>query len=256
MLLPILMGQHLVASGSIAAGDNKLDYTATNAFIEFGVDLTSYHGNHKIVVTDSAGKSASGFLHSVAPGGETLGANGLNNPTFDSNTNYWNMGLSTLASVAGGQSNNCLEVTRVSGTYQFARQATWATIPANSSHKLYKYGGYVKSGTSNNEAFQLGLTYYRPGDPAILGTSSGDWVAYSAYYTMGTPTYLFFDCNKYSETAGTMLFDEVFWKQVTDCAATGALIVSTLGGSTRSWTSVDTGFNPNLACTYKIYRVR
>jgi len=45
-------------------------------------------------------------------------------------------------------------------------------------------------------------------------------------------------------------------QQVTDCAATGALIVSTLGGATRSWTSVDTGFNPNLACTYAIYRVR
>lgn len=72
MLLPILMGQHLVASGSIAAGDNKLDYTSDNAFVEFGVDISAYHGNHKIVVTDSAGKSASGFLHSVAPGGLTL----------------------------------------------------------------------------------------------------------------------------------------------------------------------------------------
>jgi len=39
-------------------------------------------------------------------------------------------------------------------------------------------------------------------------------------------------------------------------AATGSLIVSTLGGATRSWTSVDTGFNPNLECDWKIYRVR
>ena len=61
-----------VASGSIAAGDNKLDYTSTNAFVEFGVDISAYHGNHKIVVTDSAGKSAEGYLHSVAPGGLAL----------------------------------------------------------------------------------------------------------------------------------------------------------------------------------------
>jgi hypothetical protein len=53
--------------------DNKLDYTSDNAFIEFGVDLSSYQtGRHAIKVTDSAGKSASGYLHSVAPGGETL----------------------------------------------------------------------------------------------------------------------------------------------------------------------------------------
>jgi hypothetical protein len=44
-------------------------------------------------------------------------------------------------------------------------------------------------------------------------------------------------------------------KQVTDCAATGALIISALGGAVRSWTSVDTGFNPNLACTYEISRI-
>jgi hypothetical protein len=50
--------------------------------------------------------------------------------------------------------------------------------------------------------------------------------------------------------------DNVSIQQVTDCAATGALIVSTLGGATRSWTSVDTGFNPNLACELKIFRVR
>ena len=59
-------------SGTIAAGYNKLDYTSDNAFIEFGVDISAYHGNHKIVITNSAGKSAEGYLHSVAPGGLTL----------------------------------------------------------------------------------------------------------------------------------------------------------------------------------------
>ena len=76
------MGEVLVATGSIAAGDLKLDYTSDNAFIEFGVDISAYHGSHKIVVTDSASKSATGYLHSVAPGGETLGGEILVNGDF------------------------------------------------------------------------------------------------------------------------------------------------------------------------------
>jgi hypothetical protein len=65
-------GWTVVASGSIAAGDNKLDYTSDNSFIEFGVDLTSYHGNHKIVITDSAGKVAQGIISGTPPGGLTF----------------------------------------------------------------------------------------------------------------------------------------------------------------------------------------
>ena len=63
----------LVAQGSIAAGTNKLDYTSDNSFVEFGVDLSTYRDEkHRIVVTDSADKSASGYLSNIAPGGETL----------------------------------------------------------------------------------------------------------------------------------------------------------------------------------------
>lgn len=63
----------LKTSGNIAAGDNKLDYTSANAFVEFGVDLSAYQdGNHKIYVTDSAGKVAQGFISGTAPGGLTF----------------------------------------------------------------------------------------------------------------------------------------------------------------------------------------
>lgn len=60
--------------GSIASGSNKLDYTSDNAFIEFGVDISMHQGSGMIEVIDSADKSAQGYLHSLAPSGETLGS--------------------------------------------------------------------------------------------------------------------------------------------------------------------------------------
>jgi len=75
----------------------------------------------------------------------------------------------------------------------------------------------------------------------------------TGYITCGS-SYTVIDIANYS-APGSVDIDNFSAKALTDCAATGALIVSTLGGSTRSWTSVDTGFNPNLACTYEIYDV-
>jgi hypothetical protein len=45
------------------------------------------------------------------------------------------------------------------------------------------------------------------------------------------------------------------FKQVTDPPSTGAKIVTTKGGSTRGWYHADTGFDPNVGGTYKVYYV-
>ena len=226
MLLPILMGQHLVKSGSIAAGDNKLDYT-NNAFIEFGVDISAYHCNHKIVVTDSAGKSASGFLHSVAPGGETLGDDLLSGWDFSSG---WS---------------------KVIGDETILDADSFSTASAGGSG-LYKAVAtqfacyYFEGSGSTTSGGGLSFHIIRQGstlNPIVNG-------GYATAYALAVQFY----CR--TEGAGTTDITSLLLKRLTDCAATGALIVSTLGGSTRSWTSVDTGFNPNLACTYAIYRVR
>jgi hypothetical protein len=228
----------LVASGSIAAGDNKLDYTSTNAYIEFGVDISPYHGNHKIVVTDSAGKSASAYLHSVAPGGETLGDELITNGTFDADTDW---SKDTGVTIEDG----VLRFTNV-GNNKGAGQS-------GASSQLGKVLYYTVDLADRSGAYVRGLLYSTNFPLPALSTWSTNGT--KTGYIICTSTYTDITIANYS-VDGSGDIDNFSAKALTDCAATGALIVSTLGGSTRSWTSVDTGFNPNLACDWKIYRVR
>ena len=226
----------MVAKGSIAAGDNKLDYTSDNSFIEFGVDLTSYHGNHKIVVTNtSTGYSASGYLHSVAPGGETLGDELVTDGDMSVAGSWitygtWSITDGVARSISAGEGS--------------VRQDA-LTSPLGKLYKLVftisaRTGGYANSNVG--------------GDLGAFGRPRGGTGTYTDYLTAKntvTQVRLYSSARNFIGDC-----DNFSVKQVTDCAATGSLIVSTLGGATRSWTSVDTGFDPNLACTYAIYRVR
>jgi len=211
-----------VASGSIAAGDNKLDYTSDNAFIEFGVDISAYHGNHKIVVTDSAGKSASGYLHSIAPGGVTLGGDVMSGWDFTS-------GFSILGPASIIDANSFSGIGGVLKNYLTEKQ-------------LYKISN---SGASTATCDVRVCTQ--------AGTVLKIFSLNDFSYVTAIPLYIYIQVR--NSTDGTTDVTTLKAEPVTDCPATGALIVSTLGGSTRSWTSVDTGFNPNLACEWKIFRV-
>jgi len=237
-----MLGQRkLVAQGTIAAGDNKLDYTSDNAFIEFGVDISAYHGNHKIVVTDSAGKSVTGYLHSVAPGGETLGDNLI--------SSWTNSGFETFTT-------NALDITQAIETGVDGR-ALSENLALGSSGKLTKIGFTLHYTSGSGARFQTGVR----SDGSSTNWQIDNIISEGAFLNYQTVpvTSGIYENSLYSafRVFGAIEFSTTgfYYKQVTDCAATGALIVSTLGGSTRSWTSVDTGFNPNLACDWKIFRV-
>ncbi len=216
----------LVKSGSIAAGDNKLDYTSDNSFIEFGVDISAYHGNHKIVVTDSAGKSAEGYLHSVAPGGEAYAADLLLGLDLTVGWNPFNITINdadTYTIAGAGGIGYC--------------QKNFVTV-----------GTCYKSSLDASGTGGAGTAITGSGGPAyVLDGQSGKYV------TADDTAILFIT---YGSAGQVVNLDTKTVEPLTDCAATGALIVSTLGGATRAWTSVDSGFNPNLACEYKIFRVR
>ena len=228
-----------VASGSIAAGDNKLDYTSDNAFVEFGVDISAYHGNHKIVVTNTAtGYSADGYLHSVAPGGETLGDELITNGTFDADTDW---SKETGVTIEDG----VLRLTNVGNNIGASQ--------SGASSQLGKVLYYTVDLADISGAYVRGSLYSTNFPLPVLSTWSTNGTK-TGYITCGS-SYTVIDIANYS-ASGSVDIDNFSAKALTDCAATGALIVSTLGGSTRSWTSVDTGFNPNLACDWKIFRVR
>jgi hypothetical protein len=130
----------------------------------------------------------------------------LANGSFSSDTTSWTGIDGTLASVSGGQSGNCLEITRTGGTIQTAYQ-TFTTQPG----KRYQVTYYVKSGTSGAEAARS--TMYdgaMSANPLMFYqlTSTAAWVQRTYYFTaIGRTSTIYLSKN--TSTAGTMLFDEI-----------------------------------------------
>jgi hypothetical protein len=145
---------------------------------------------------------------------DTLDAHGLltaqekvSNGGFDSTTTGWTAldGIyeCTIASVAGGQSGNCLEITRVVGDAQACTQ----TVSGLVIGLTYTISAYVKSGTSGNGVYQIWTSSYG----SVEGTSSNSWVFNSdSFVATGTTEEI--RVWKHTADAGTMLFDTVSLK--------------------------------------------
>jgi hypothetical protein len=149
----------------------------------------------------------------------------LSNGGFDSVTTGWTTTAdSTIASVAGGKTGNCLEITRVGGSTQYFYAAVAVAVG-----KLYRLSFWVKSGTSGNEAFRA---YYGSTDGLTSGTSSAAWVQYSIVFeaTLANNTLYI---HKDTATAGTMLFDSITLYEVTP----GYVAADTLAPDTMSKTA-------------------
>ncbi len=218
------------------------------------VPLISKLGN-LLVIKDSSGRAIQGFIKAAGTG-ETYDNELLSNPSFDVNTTGWTPTNCTLASIAGGQSNNCLEITRTGGTTQLAR--TDVTVTAG---WLLVGSVYVKSGTSGNETFRYNV-FDNGGSYStsvyVEGTTTASWVKHTGYGTQVLVAYgVDATARKQTATAGTMLFDEASLKQVLTPSATGVTITSTKGGATYNWAQKDANFNyyDTSGYTYEIWKV-
>jgi len=237
------------AEYTVTLANTRLSLESGRAFIDLtGVDLSSHVGK-RITVEDSAGKTLVGWIK-AAGSGVSYGTELLTNGGFSSATTSWTGVNGTLASVAGGQSGNCCEITRTGEAYQQALQ----TVAGQAAGRLYKLSAYVKSGTSGNEGYLVGFYYDSPdGWQAASGTSSASWVL-ATHYSV-PPSGEVLDSvflHKNTATAGTMLFDTVSLLQVLTPSRTGATIVSARGGTTYSWASEEAGFNRNDSSGYTV----
>lgn len=166
------------------------------------------------------------------PAGTELVSNG----TF-TDTTGWTATAGTIAAVSGGVEGSCLELTRTSGSTQYAQ----ATVTGLTVGKVYKATTYAKSGTSGNELGHIlfGTSNYR------YFTTSSTWTQSPALYFVATATSHTVEVGKDTSTAGTMLFDTV---SVVEVGPT-----SIFGVRTRSWMrntalsgSVDASGLPNF----------
>lgn len=143
-----------------------------------------------------------------------------NDGAFTSGVGSWGGVNATLASVAGGDSGNCLELTRTGGSQQYARDAL--SVFGLTAGKYYEVSVKVKSGTSGNEQFYLSVGSSSPDyfeNKFVVGTSSGSWVQYKLQFKCpAAPGSNYLYLCKNSATAGTMLFDTV---DIYELASTG-----------------------------------
>jgi len=157
---------------------------------------------------------------------EEMGSDLVSNGGFASATTDWTAYQGTLVSVSGGESGNCLEITRTSGSIQLAYQEIALT-----QNKIYKISVWIKSGTSGNESASLALTGGATGlDSPVLYSVTGavtnsEWTKHSFYYKAGADVKHWIRVGKSSSTAGTMLFDTVEVHEVTP-----AIITATTNG--------------------------
>lgn len=249
---------------SVGSTFNRADFTTLNAFFWSSLDLSIFakrdtgYTPYKIQLIDSAGKKAAGYLGAVGPG-ETLGSEVLLNPSFDNNTQYWSSINGTIQSshpAGGGQSDDYCILSATSGTTQYFSQQRTATLLGGLG-ALIKTTGYIKSGTSVDEAYSLRI---HNGDFYLFqgaGVSSGSWIQITpgyfvvdSFWVAGIGAIYF---HKDSSTIGTMLFDEPSLKRVTDPPSTAVHIVSSFNGTTRNWASKESGFNLNSIASWIIY---
>jgi len=227
---------------------NRGDFTDGLAFLWSSLDLSPYAGAlgrtpHKAILLDAAGKLATGYLAGVGAG-ETLGSELITNGGFNTDTTGWTPTNATLASIVGGQSGNCLEITTPAPGFGRAFQDIVVVVGA-----LHEGSGYHKSGTSGAETHQISEA--NSGFVLASGVSSAVWQLLSGYYNAATLPFRF-ENRKDAGIAGTMLFDTDSVKRVTDPPSTACHIVSSLNGTTRNWASIESGFNPNTITTWSI----
>lgn len=170
----------------------------------------------------------------VAINNPTIGAELLSNPSFDANTTGWAVQGCTIASVAGGQTNNCLEITRVSGTSQGAR-STITTVADN----FYLLSVYIKSGSSGNQLSLIRLAQTASPfaeDGNCYQNSTANW-ALQRVVMRASQTSTLFWLWKVTDTAGTMLFDTASAKRITGLVPSVKKFASQYGAVKAFWTA-------------------
>ena len=161
---------------------------------------------------------------------ENVGSELITNGGFDSTTNGWTaIASASIASVAGGQSGNCCQMT---GGGAEGYDAAYQQVTTVIGH-LYKLSGYIKSGT---QGAVLAYVQAMLNDDATLlarasGTTSGSWAQISVVFVatqtnhyvqmqipadMGANTSLFDTISLYDITPGCVAADSLamdsWWK--------------------------------------------
>ncbi len=216
-----------IATGSVTLANTRLSLVAGTAFVDFSeANVLTDHVGKYLRVTDAAGKSAWGYIKAAGTG-ETLGDELVVNGDFSSATGWI---LSTGVTIGG-------DILTVDGS-----GAAWSRVAdrimADSTGKLLKASITILSRTAGSITIRAGSVDFGTFSTAATHTA----------YGVPTTSYSYYIKNGSTAFAGTI--DDASMKQVLTPSNTGVTIVSTRGGTTYNWASIETGFNYNDAAGY------
>ena len=202
-------GRIVYAADPIAGFTCNLSLATGYVFISNpSTDLSGYIDKY-LTLKDGAGKKLILRLDSAGTG-ETSSGELLLNTSFENTVGLTPIN-STLASISGGDSGNCLEATKAAEVfYQGHAQMSILTVGG-----LYNCSIKVKSGSSGNETARIYLSSYA----SISIVTSSSWQTLSGKLTAGVTGYYAY---KIGLTAGTMLFDTASCKQILTPSVSGA----------------------------------
>ncbi|MFH0924236.1 MAG: DUF2341 domain-containing protein [bacterium] len=247
--------KRLTGSGNLQVGSNYTQWASvTNgglwqSYTTSGIAILSGSGSRALTFAAVSGEQWLIDDVSLKRTSELLGSELVTNGDFTTDTTNWGIEHGSIASVTGGQSGNCLEVTRIDYGYQYAYQNL--TVAAG---KLYKFLGYVKSGTSGNQGFQVAMydTVTTSIIKVLSGTTSDSWIQVSGYFVSGSNSARIY-VKKNSLTDGTMLFDGVSVREVLSPPVNqGITLYSTKTETTQNLAGLAAEFGPNDTLTYEV----
>jgi hypothetical protein len=216
----------------ITAGNALIDSTTDNAFIApVGVDLSPYRGKFMELWSGST-LWAQAWISATAPSGEALGSSlFVNNADFATDEpagTSWTRGTGWT----------------ISGGVAVASSVTGTSLSQGSTSPgaLYKMVVDLKSRTQGTVVFRVSGSGF--------GATSTVANGITQYITATSAANIGFTGTSFSGT-----IDNPFAYQVTMPASTGALLLSTQGGS-RGWAYKHASFNPNAALTMRILAKR
>lgn len=232
-----------------------------SAFLKVtGLDLSQYaNKNYKITLTDSAGKKVTGYIGAVDAVETLSGTELLNNPGFETLTsgtdddgtsdNFANWletnddanGEKVEATATAHGGSRAVKLTKGTATTAGIRLTGSAT-----AGKLYKLTFWTRGSSGVAGRFRI----YDTTTTIVAATSTGvtsDVYTQVTRYVTASAGAIYVGIHFYAgaTTGNVAYFDDVSIQEVTHVGATGVHIISTAGGITRNWTSIESGFNYN-----------
>jgi len=218
--------------GSLTQSQTKISAVNGTSFVDFGIaDLLTVQRNRLLKIYDSTGKKIEGWIK-ASGSGETLDSEIIVNGAFAADTDWSKEVAQWTISDGKAHAISC-------ATNKSLYQGDGSGITAGALYKeSLSISGYSAGGVQSvTGAFTS----------ALFNSN-----AVNSFYFTGTALTSITE-NIVTVGITTLDVDNVSKKKVLTPSATGVTIVSTQGGTTYNWASIESGFNYNSTTfTYEI----